>query len=86
MQKREVQLTYEQAGEFYLQNNHKLFYEDIKTFISSGPVVAMVLEKENAVEDWRRLMGEKSDTNSTEDTETLDVFVFLLPIIAHIIY
>jgi nucleoside-diphosphate kinase len=52
-----VHLTRETAGDFYAVHRGKPFYEDLLTFMSSGPCVAMVLEKENAVDAFRALIG-----------------------------
>jgi len=52
-----VRLTKETAGEFYAVHRGKSFYNDLLVFMSSGPCIAMVLEKENAVEDFRMLIG-----------------------------
>ena len=46
-----------QAGKFYEVHKERPFYADLVTFMSSGPVVAAILEKENAVEDYRKLIG-----------------------------
>ena len=54
---RMVRLTREQAGTFYAVHEGKPFLESLVTFMTSGPVVPMVLEKENAVEDLRTLVG-----------------------------
>lgn len=50
-------LTPEKAGEFYAVHKARPFYNDLVTFMSSGPIVAAILEKENAVEDFRKLIG-----------------------------
>lgn len=52
-----VQLTKAQAGVFYSVHKDRPFYDDLITFMSSGPVVAAILEKENAVEAYRELIG-----------------------------
>ena len=54
---RMVRLTSEQAGTFYAVHEGKPFLESLVAFMTSGPVVPMVLEKENAVEDLRTLVG-----------------------------
>jgi nucleoside-diphosphate kinase len=46
-----------QAGKFYEVHKERPFYAGLVTFMSSGPVVAAILEKENAVEDYRKLIG-----------------------------
>jgi nucleoside-diphosphate kinase len=50
-------LTPEKAGEFYAVHKARPFYNDLVTFMSSGPIVAAILEKNNAVEDFRKLIG-----------------------------
>jgi nucleoside-diphosphate kinase len=50
-------LSPEKAGEFYAVHKARPFYNDLVTFMSSGPIVAAILEKDNAVEDFRKLIG-----------------------------
>jgi nucleoside-diphosphate kinase len=50
-------LTPEKAGQFYAVHKARPFYNDLVSFMSSGPIVAAVLEKDNAVEDFRKLIG-----------------------------
>jgi nucleoside-diphosphate kinase len=52
-----VHLTTQTAGEFYAVHRGKSFYEDLLKFMSSGPCVPIVLEKENAVDAFRTLIG-----------------------------
>ena len=52
-----TQLTPKQAGKFYEVHKERPFYHDLVTFMSSGPLVAAILEKDNAVEDFRTLIG-----------------------------
>lgn len=52
-----IWLTADQAGAFYAIHKERPFYNDLVSFMSSGPIVAAVLEKENAVEDFRKLIG-----------------------------
>jgi nucleoside-diphosphate kinase len=54
---RMVRLTGEQARKFYAVHEGKPFLNDLVTFMTSGPVVPMMLEKDNAVEDLRTLIG-----------------------------
>ena len=63
-----TQLSKEQAGEFYAVHEGKPFYEDLTTFMSSGPIVAMVLEKDNAVADFRELIGATDPADAAEGT------------------
>lgn len=52
-----IWLTPEQAGQFYAVHKARPFYNDLVSFMSSGPIVAAILEKDNAVEDFRKLIG-----------------------------
>lgn len=63
-----TRLTPELAGEFYAIHKGKPFYETLVQFMSSGPIVAALLEKENAVEDYRSLIGATNPENAAEGT------------------
>ena len=52
-----LQLTPERAGQFYAIHKERPFYNDLVKYMSSGPIIAAVLEKSNAVEDFRTLIG-----------------------------
>jgi nucleoside-diphosphate kinase len=52
-----LQLTPERAGQFYEVHKARPFYNDLVKYMSSGPIVAVVLSKENAVEDFRKVIG-----------------------------
>ena len=52
-----VQMTLRQAESFYGVHKGKSFYEELVEFMTSGPVVVMILRHENAVEEFRRLIG-----------------------------
>ncbi len=52
-----IHLTRQQAGQFYAEHSAKGFYEDLTRFMSSGPIIAAILEKENAVAEFRKLIG-----------------------------
>lgn len=54
---KKTQLTKEKAGQFYAIHSERPFFNDLTTYMSSGPIVPMILEKENAVEDFRKLIG-----------------------------
>lgn len=54
---KKTQLTPERAGEFYAVHKARPFYNDLCAYMSSGPIVPMILIKENAVEDFRKLIG-----------------------------
>lgn len=50
-------LSAEKAGAFYAIHKERPFYGELVSFMSSGPLIAAILEKENAVEDFRKLIG-----------------------------
>lgn len=52
-----VQLTDKQAGDFYAVHKQRPFYKDLVKFMTSGPIIAMVLEGENAIARNREIMG-----------------------------
>ena len=56
----------EEAEEFYSIHSEKPFFNDLINFITRGPIVAAVLEKDNAVEDFRKLIG-STDPNEAEE-------------------
>jgi nucleoside-diphosphate kinase len=61
-------LTPERAGEFYAVHKERPFYGDLRTYMSSGAIVPMILEKENAVADFRMLIGATNPANAEEGT------------------
>ena len=52
-----IHMSKEKAQGFYIVHKDRPFYDELTTYMSSGPVVVQVLEKENAVEDYRKIMG-----------------------------
>ena len=63
-----TKLTEEQAGEFYAVHKERPFYGELVDFMSRGPITALILEKENAVEDFRKLIGATNPANADEGT------------------
>jgi len=63
-----TQLTLPQAGKFYEVHKERAFYADLVAFMSSGPVIAAILEKDNAVEDFRALIGATDPAKAAEGT------------------
>lgn len=61
-------LTSGQAGRFYEVHRERPFYKDLVQFMTSGPVVPMILEKENAVDSFRTLIGATNPANAAEGT------------------
>jgi nucleoside-diphosphate kinase len=52
-----TRLSPEKAGAFYAVHKERPFYNDLVKYMSSGPIVAVILEKDNAIEDFRTLIG-----------------------------
>ena len=63
-----VKLTPAQAGQFYEVHKERPFYGELVAFMSSGPIVAAILEKENAVADFRKLIGATNPAQAEEGT------------------
>jgi len=63
-----TRLSAEKAGEFYAVHAERPFYGELVDFMSSGPIVAAILEKDNAVEDFRKLIGATNPANAEEGT------------------
>ncbi|OIN57759.1 nucleoside-diphosphate kinase [Arsenicibacter rosenii] len=65
---KKTQLTSEQAGKFYAVHSERPFYSSLCAYMSSGPIVPMILEKENAVADFRTLIGATNPAQAAEGT------------------
>ena len=63
-----TKLSPEKAGEFYAVHKERPFYGELVEFMSSGPIVAAVLEKDNAVEDFRTLIGATNPAEAAPGT------------------
>ena len=63
-----IKLSADKAGEFYAVHKARPFYGELVDFMSSGPVIAAVLEKENAVADFRTLIGATNPAQAAEGT------------------
>ncbi len=63
-----TKLTPEKAGAFYEVHKERPFYNDLVSFMSSGPIVAAILEKDNAVEEFRKLIGATDPSKADEGT------------------
>ena len=61
-------LTPERAGQFYEVHKERPFYQDLCEYMSSGAIVPMILEKDNAVEDFRALIGATNPADAAEGT------------------
>ena len=67
-QDKKIHITKEEAAEFYKIHQSKPFYDGLCSYLSSGPIVVMVLEGKNAVSSNRKLMGATDPKNAEEDT------------------
>jgi nucleoside-diphosphate kinase len=65
---KKTQLTAAQAGEFYAVHKERPFYGELVDYMSGGPIVAAMLEKDNAVEDFRTLIGATNPADAAEGT------------------
>lgn len=65
---KKMSLTKVQAQGFYAVHAQRPFFDSLTTFMSSGPIVAMVLEKENAIADLRNVMGATNPANAEPGT------------------
>lgn len=65
---KKVKLSKEKAKEFYIVHREKPFYESLTDFMSEGPIVAMVIEGENAIERVRKIMGATNPKEAEEGT------------------
>ena len=65
---KKIQIEKAEAEKFYKVHETKPFYDDLCSYLSSGPIVVMVLEKENAVLDNRELMGATNPKEAKEGT------------------
>jgi nucleoside-diphosphate kinase len=63
-----TQLTEAQAKEFYAVHAERPFYGELVEYMTSGPIVAAILEKDNAVEDFRTLIGATNPADAAEGT------------------
>lgn len=63
-----TKLSTEKAGEFYAVHAARPFYGELVEFMSRGPIVAAILEKDNAVEDFRTLIGATNPANAAAGT------------------
>jgi len=63
-----TRLSNEKAGEFYAVHKERSFYGELVDFMSSGPIVAAILEKDNAVADFRKLIGATDPAKADEGT------------------
>ena len=65
---KKIKITKDEAAEFYKVHQSKPFYNDLCAYLSSGPIVAMILEGENAVQKNRKIMGATNPKDAEEGT------------------
>lgn len=63
-----IKLSAEKAGEFYAVHKERPFYGELVAFMSSGPIIAAILEKDHAVESFRTLIGATNPAQAAEGT------------------
>ena len=68
VKEKKIQLAKSEAEQFYKVHETKPFYNDLCAYLSSGPIVVMILEKDNAVFDNRKLMGATNPKDAEEET------------------
>ncbi len=65
---KKIQISKEEAGEFYKVHQTKPFYDRLCSYLSSGPIIVMILEKHNAIIENRKIMGATDPKNAEEGT------------------
>ncbi len=68
LKEKKIQIEKSEAEKFYKVHETKPFYNDLCSYLSSGPIITMILEKENAVADNRKLMGATNPDDAEEGT------------------
>ena len=68
LKSKKVKISKEEASEFYKVHQTKPFYDDLCNYLSSGPIIVMILEGENAVSKNRKLMGSTAPLKAEEGT------------------
>ena len=63
-----LEISKHQAGQFYAVHAHRPFYNSLTDFMSSGPIVVLALERENAIADLRQLMGATNPADAADGT------------------
>jgi len=65
---KKLTLDKSKAETFYAVHKERPFFNEVIEFITSGPIIVLALEKDNAIEDWRNLMGETDSKKATPGT------------------
>lgn len=74
---KQIRLTEKQAKEFYVEHAERPFYGSLTDTMISGPIIALILEKENGIADWRELMGATNPAEAADGTIRKDFAVDL---------
>jgi nucleoside-diphosphate kinase len=67
---KKLHLSEERAGQFYEVHKERPFYKDLTRYMSSGPICAAILEKENAVSDFRKLFAKSIEANAVHGSDS----------------
>ncbi|MFH1643803.1 MAG: nucleoside-diphosphate kinase [bacterium] len=65
---KKLKLTEEKAQNFYAIHKDKSFFDDLVNFMSLGPIIVMILQKEDGIEQWHQLMGDTNPQKAKENT------------------
>ena len=68
LEKKELKLSKEEAQQFYAVHSDKPFYNELCEFMTSGPIIVQMIEGENAIELYRKVMGATNPNNAEENT------------------
>ena len=86
---KKIHLSKDEAAEFYKVHQSKPFYNDLCAYLSSGPIIAMILEGENAVSLYRRIMGatdpKKAEANTIRKIYGISIDKNLHMVLTHLI-
>ena len=78
-QRRKLQLSPEQCSDFYAEHYGKLSFPSLTAFMSSGPITALALARENAVAHWKALIGPAQRARATEPEGSVKHWVEVAP-------
>ena len=68
LEKKEIKLSKEEAQQFYAVHSDKPFYNELCEFMTSGPIIVQMIEGENAIELYRKVMGATNPSEADENT------------------
>ena len=68
LEKKEIKLSKEEAQQFYAVHSDKPFYNELCEFMTSGPIIVQMIEGENAIELYRRIMGSTNPDEADKNT------------------